>query len=845
MKHFAPCYAKLGDFTAEARGPYASSFLEQIDLLRAEACLQLDRQKQAEKGQFLTPAAVAGLMATMVTADTPTVQLLDAGAGIGSLFAACIAVLCRKPNPPRAIHVTAYETEPLFWRYLQTVATLCKQECERADIALTVDIRPVDFIQAAVGLLQGDLFTAPLPPFTCAILNPPYRKIHSASAPRCLLRQAGIETSNLYTGFLALAIQLLAERGELVAITPRSFCNGAYFRPFRNLLLQKMGLNRIHLFDSRQEAFRNDVLQETIIIHAAKGAAQPERVVVSSSTGAEDDLILRAERPYDSVVFPDDAEQFIRVVPDGINARIVARMASFQTRLQDMGVSASTGRVVDFRAEPYLRTQPGPETAPLLYPTNLENGTVQWPRQTKKPQALAVCQETELLFVPNATYVLVKRFSSKEEKRRLVAAVCESGQLPGDYLGFENHLNYFHQNGCGLDLPLARGLTLFLNATLLDTYFRQFSGHTQVNATDLRNMRYPTQEQLRSLGNRIGARQPSQEEIDTIIQQEFFGMTEDSGDDPILTQRRIDIARALLEAIGLPKAQCNERSALTLLALLDLKPTDPWATASNPLRGIHGIIAFVEQVYSKSYAENSRESIRKSTIHQFVDAGLLVRNPDDPSRPTNSGKTVYQIETDALELLRTYDTSEWEPNLKAYLASVITLRERYAQQRYLARIPVEIALGVSLTLSPGGQNVLVKQIVEEFAPRFTPSGKLLYVGDTGEKFALFDEQALKTMGVTIESHGKMPDVIVHYTEKNWLVVVEAVTSHGPINPKRKAELMDLFRSSRAGLVLVTAFLTRKALKEYLPEISWETEVWIAEAPDHLIHFNGERFLGPY
>jgi hypothetical protein len=147
--------------------------------------------------------------------------------------------------------------------------------------------------------------------------------------------------------------------------------------------------------------------------------------------------------------------------------------------------------------------------------------------------------------------------------------------------------------------------------------------------------------------------------------------------------------------------------------------------------------------------------------------------------------------------------------------------------------------------SPGGQNVLVKQIVEEFAPRFTPGGKLLYVGDSGEKFALFDEQALKVMGVTIESHGKMPDVIVHYTEKNWLVVVEAVTSHGPINPKRKAELVDLFRNPHVGLVLVTAFLTRKALKEYLPEISWETEVWVAESPDHMIHFNGERFLGPY
>ena len=196
-------------------------------------------------------------------------------------------------------------------------------------------------------------------------------------------------------------------------------------------------------------------------------------------------------------------------------------------------------------------------------------------------------------------------------------------------------------------------------------------------------------------------------------------------------------------------------------------------------------------------------------------------------------------------MLRTYGTPQWDKNLNAYLASVETLIKRYAQERQMARIPVQIAPGKTITLSPGGQNVLVEQIIHEFASRYTPSAEMIYVGDTDDKFAYFDEAALTALGVTMNSHGKMPDAIIHYTDKNWLILIEAVTSHGPINPKRQAELKRLFSHSTAGLVLVTAFLSRKSMLEYFPEISWETEVWLAEEPDHLLHFNGERFLGPY
>ena len=839
---------KIPGFFAEAvSGPESTvSFSDRIDLLRLEACRQLEQSQRGEMGQFLTPAPVARLMASMLECSMPTVTLLDAGAGIGSLFAASVAELSSRQPRPQAIHVTAYEIDPLLLTYLHDTVALCAEMCNKAGIIFTAEIRAVDFLKEVSELLSGSIFLPPLPTFTAAILNPPYRKINSKSDTREYLRRLGIETSNLYTGFLSVATRLLAPSAELVAITPRSFCNGTYFRTFRESFLRDMALQRLHLFDSRQEAFRDDaILQETVIVHAIKSRDTPEQVCITLSASATDEMLLARTLPYCEVVHADDPERFIRVVPDEASQQIVNRMAHFRATLSDLGLTVSTGRVVDFRATAYLRERPEAEAAPLLYPANLEGGSIVWPKPTRKAQAVCVCKETELLLVPNEHYVLVKRFTSKEQARRVVSAVFEGGTLPGAAVGFENHLNYFHRRGKGLDLSVAKGLSVFLNSTLVDEFFRQFNGHTQVNAGDLRSLKYPTLAELTALGEQIGATYPTQAEIDTIIEQEFFPMAEPTSGDPVANKKRVEEAVEILSALGLPKAQVNERSALTLLALLDLAPALAWSKASNPYRGITPMMEFMDRQYGKKYAPNSRETVRRQTIHQFLDAGLIVANPDNPQRAINSGRTVYQIESSALELLRTYGAADWKQNLETYLASIETLKARYAQAREMNRIPVEIAPGQTITLSPGGQNVLVEQIITEFAPRFTPGGKLLYVGDTDEKYAYFDTEVLAALGVQMDAHGKMPDLIIYYTAKNWLVLIEAVTSHGPIDPKRKAELETLFSGSTAGLVLVTTFLDRKAMVAYLPTISWETEVWVAEAPSHMIHFNGERFLGPY
>lgn len=308
-----------------------------------------------------------------------------------------------------------------------------------------------------------------------------------------------------------------------------------------------------------------------------------------------------------------------------------------------------------------------------------------------------------------------------------------------------------------------------------------------------------------------------------------------------------NISRALriLELLGLPRAQRNERSALCLLALLDLKPGTAWADAGNPLVGITPMMDFCRVNYGKNYAPNTRETFRRQTMHQFIDAGIALYNPDKPDRPVNSPKAAYQIVPEALALLKKYGTPAFGAALAGYLSTRKTLAQKYAKEREQQLVPVKIAAGQEINISPGEHSDLIKVIVESFAARFVPGGILVYVGDTGEKWGYFDEDLLMRLGVTVDSHGKMPDVVFYYPEKDWLLLVEAVTSHGPVDGKRHAELARLFAQSTVGLVYVTAFPSRAIMARYLSEIAWETEVWVAEAPSHLIHFNGERFLGPY
>ncbi len=822
------------------------SLIQNLDLYRIDANQKLDPEQRSKMGQFFTPPVVANFMASLFGDPPKNICLLDAGAGVGLLAGAFVENVCNRDKSPDRIVVTAYELDPLLVEYLHASLSACQEFCAERGIVLTGEVIERDFIRSGADMLWGGLFPIERKSFNRVILNPPYKKIRSNSEHRRLLSSIGIETSNLYSAFVAIAVQLLEPGGELVAITPRSFCNGPYFKPFRKLFLNGMTLRRVHLFTSRDETFRDDdVLQENIIFHAVK-KGEKEKVIISTSQGPDFGSMTLNEVAYEQVVKSNDPDLIIHLATSAMDQAVLDRIGVFDQSLDNLGISVSTGRVVDFRIKDHLRATPENGTVPLIYPAHFSNGYIQWPKpESKKPNAISVSPASKALLLPNGNYVLVKRFTSKEEPRRIVAVIYSEENDLAPFVGFENHLNVYHLKNDSLPNKFARGIAVYLNSTLVDRYFRQFNGHTQVNATDLRMLPYPNKETLEKLGAKVGEVFPHQHEIDTWIDKEIKQMADIQSPDPVIAQKRIREAIEVIEMIGLPRAQQNERSALTLLALLNLKPELPWSAAESPLMGITLIMDFVREYYGIEYAPNTRETFRRQTMHQFVDAGLAIPNPDDPARPVNSPKFCYQIEKSALELLRVFGANVWNEKVQTYLSTVETLKQKYEQMRAMQMVPVVIAEEKEIYLSSGAHSRLLKAIIEEFAPRYVPGGEVIYIGDTGDKWGYFDENLLQDLGVSVDMHGKMPDVVIHHTTKDWLLLIEAVTSHGPVDPKRHVELQQLFQDARPGLLYVTVFLTRKDFTKYASSISWQTEVWIQENGTHLIHFDGERFLGPY
>ena len=471
-------------------------------------------ERKAQLGQFLTPATTAKFMASLFVSDkTDTLRLLDPGAGTGSLTRAFLDRCASGDLAFHRIEVTTYEIDGLLHEDLNRVLA----EYERR-LPLTYDVRGCDFVQDAVKLI---LATRGLwggePGYTHAILNPPYRKIRGDSHYRHDLRRVGIETVNLYSAFLALTLELMVPGGQIVAIIPRSFCNGPYYLPFRELLLQRAAIRQMHLFGSRDKAFKGDgVLQENVIVVLERDGAQGDVVVSTSHDDTLHDLTAHSYS-FERIVSPRAAGLFIHIPtsPHVSNSDLCLTHS-----LIDLGIGVSTGPVVDFRLKEHLREMPGEGAVPLLYPAHFTRGTLDWPKAGgKKPNAILRNAETERWLYPTGCYCVVRRFSSKEERRRVVPSVIEPCNFAGaTALGLENHLNVFHEDRHGLLREVAYGLSVYLQSTRVDDDFRSFSGHTQVNATDLKLMSYPSREELIALGKwRLAQEAPSQGMIDEAL----------------------------------------------------------------------------------------------------------------------------------------------------------------------------------------------------------------------------------------------------------------------------------------------------------------------------------------
>ncbi len=476
-------------------------------------------KKSKEKyAQYYTGQNIAKYMANMFKKiNKKVIKLLDPGCGVGILTAAFLERLLEIENRKvQKVIITLYEIDNHVIKTLNDNMKKILNICMEHGLTIEYHIINENFIQS----------TSVKDKFDYVIMNPPYMKLDDNSEDDIILESLGINVTNYYAAFVSLAIRMLENNGELVAITPRSFCNGAYFIDFRRDLLAKMTFDKIHLFESRKDLFKEDnVLQENIIFHCIKKQTKDKnRIQIIHSYANLTDGLSVEEKVFENVVYPNDNNLLIRIVRGSEEEEIAKKINSLDCRLEDLGLEVSTGPVVDFR-EP-RETQSKERILngiPFFFSEHISIYGIEWPKlQSKKYNYISLDESNINRMRHNGNYVLLKRMTSKEEKRRIVSAVCEGNNYDYEFFAFDNKLNYFHINKRGLPIKIARGLSLYLNSTILDRYFRTFSGNTQVNATDLRSLQYPARVQLMQLGEIYDYVFNNQKLIDAVIEDILF-----------------------------------------------------------------------------------------------------------------------------------------------------------------------------------------------------------------------------------------------------------------------------------------------------------------------------------
>lgn len=515
----------------------SETILSYVEEKRGIISANLDKKSRGLNGQYLTPGLVASYMAEMFAkSNSSHIRLLDPGAGSGALFSAFLDTVYNSKKIPRKIEIIAYENDVHLFKELKNTAKIAEQFFMNSQINLKIDLRDSDFIMEAATAIQPNLLPESriLKPFTHVIINPPYRKLATSSAHRKNLKRVGIDVTNLYSAFVALSIKLMKVGAELVAITPRSFCNGPYFRSFRKLLVQDGYFSKIHIFDSRTDAFKEDeVLQENVIFKFKKGV-EHNSVEVSSSP---DRTFKRSKRrivPYSKVLNHGDADLIIHIPSNEFDEYVLDRLGQFRYGLSDHNLSVSTGPVVDFRLKRFLRECWLPGMAPLIYPYNIEDSRIKWPKTNhKKYSAIEINGKSIKWLMPNGNYVLIKRFSSKEEARRIYPAYFNVHDIDNEFIAFENHLNVIHSGRRGIGQNIAKGITAYLASTIVDLYFRQFSGHTQVNSSDIRNLPFPDRSILKIMATHFKNGCINRQEVDDTLENIFVNSFSVSSPNPV------------------------------------------------------------------------------------------------------------------------------------------------------------------------------------------------------------------------------------------------------------------------------------------------------------------------
>jgi adenine-specific DNA-methyltransferase len=479
-------------------------------------------EKRKSSGQFFTPAQVARFMANMLDIKGNHIRLLDPGAGIGILSAALCERLADRSNS-LTLTIDAYENDSELLPFLKAVLESCKNTLGTKDINMAYNIHEQDFIlyNEAYVNRNNHLWAGKEPIlYDFVIANPPYYKLNKNSPHAAVMSDYVCGQPNIYTLFMAISANMLKPAGEMVFITPRSFCSGLYYKKFRQWFLANVELSHVHIFESRKEIFdKDEVLQENIILKAKrkKEGTHNGKIIISTSKNKCFETIKELTVSDPDLILNKTEESFIKIPASPLDIAVLNVIDEWPFRLRELGLEISTGPVVPFRAERYLLQEPtnNGKSVPLLWMHNMTGMKTVWPaNQNKKPAAIKVVEDSEPLLLPVKNYVLVRRFSSKEQPRRLHSSVFLVSEFPHASIGIENHLNYIHKPGKDLSVDEVYGLSAILNTAIVDNYFRTLNGNTQVNATDIRSLPFPAMKDIIKIGQVVRKKLDSEVDFD-------------------------------------------------------------------------------------------------------------------------------------------------------------------------------------------------------------------------------------------------------------------------------------------------------------------------------------------